>query len=79
MSLKSIFSAAAEKTRGFFNRIEASQLESRMEMAKAGYMLCHGMGRYTHIVKLTPEASQNTIDVCQKRLAELRKPSPANP
>lgn len=79
MSLKSVFDKAVQKTRDFFQDIEASQLESQIEMAKAGYLLCDGMGRFVQVVELTPETAQNTINACQKRLAELRKPSPANP
>ncbi len=79
MSLKSVFEKAVQKTRSFLNGMEASRLESRIEMAKAGYMLVQGVGNFNPLVPLSPEASQSMITVCQKRLAELRSPSPAHP
>ena len=84
MFLKNVFNTAVQKTGLFFNRLEASQLRSRIEMAKAGYLMVHGAGRYSAVVPLKPEEAKQAIEIAEKRLAELKlaeqgKPSPARP
>lgn len=77
VSLKSLFTAAVQKTSRFFDRIEETQIESRLEMAKAGFLVAGISGRHVHVAPLTPEEAKNTVAACEQRLAELRQPRPA--